>query len=1360
MTRTLVMLSLMLWGLGAIPMAAEPVAVSGRIVAREGQAARGATVELMPLPSAFERSELSLEGRLAPEPVARTASRDDGRFELAAPAPGMWQVRVTAPGFVPQIYLLVPLLEPAELPALLLFQKDKPVRVRALDGQGRPVAGAPVFGGYAYEPWKMEGWQPEPQLAITGADGSVRLAVAARGQLQIEALAPGFPRLSLPLEMGQTAADLRLTPGCARTVRVTSPAKAGAAKPVPGALLSTGSSTLGATDETGTLTLTAPCDRDLSLAVQTRDGRRSQTLLRRGPAGGTPVAVSFPAAPSRVSGRVVEDGGARGPVAEALVWMADDPAAFVRTDARGTYTVTATGEKAGLAADALGYLPARDTTRGATGPTLALTPLATVSGTVVDEAGRPVADAVLRAALGRVDWRPGQAPPLPLPPARSGPQGEFRLEVRPGRETKLTASHPRFTSSSLPLPELAPHASRKDVRIVLRQGLTGAGKVVDGTGQPIAGAEVLLAPVRDPNALPSFDASESFTPPATTDIAGRFVVEHRDPGTYNLIAAARGFASTLVPGIELAAGSSQPIDLGTVTLAPGLTLEGFVVDPQGRPIAGAQVLGGGSSSRWVEDGILSAADGSFSIPDLQRGDKVTLSVSKKGYAGARLSDLEVPRAEPLRIVLEPGVRITGRVVNEAGDPLANAAISLFRMDNQLVGSMGPAGSFAAMGRSEADGGFVLEPVKAGKHRIVVIAAGFVEKEVSGLEVAGSDLEDLQIVLSRGAVVAGHVAGPDGKSVAGARVQLVEEEGQFSLSRYFNSGQTDADGNYRLEGMAEGQRSIEVQAEGFQRLARDLEVRAGDNRLDFTLQAGHEVSGRVVDGAGEPVAGARVLLGSGEGDFATTFGGMGSLEDRSAADGSFRIGGVATGSYAVRAEKEGYAPAALGPMAVSGPLQGLKLELVPAGSVRGRLVGAELADLQSVSLAARSRRWEGPRLSQRLGQVDFQGQYRIDGLAAGEWEVEARTESGLSAHGLVTVAAGTEAVLDLELERGLTLTGHVLRGGEPVSGAHVMVISREGFGSGTTDPQGAFRIQGLAAGENSLHLMDFSSGLEHQETVELTGDRDLLVELSTRRMSGRVMDATDQSPLAGAMVSLEPQGENGPASGLSHGSLSGDDGSFLITDVSPGAYRVIARLDGYAQAETTAQVGNDADVDGLRLALQPTQGFTFEARSAVGSPPAQVRVVLLDAAGRTVLSANAATGGNGRVRLASAPAGRWQLLVSASGHGTVSREIQVPAPPNGPQVTLVLPAASTLTVLVPALASGRGTVTLTGEDGRPLRTLEWDVQNEWLLYQGKAVIEGLPPGRWKVLVTAAGGKTWQGTATTSAGGSSQVTLSSP
>src|SRR4029077_2083815 len=169
--------------------------------------------------------------------------------------------------FVPQVFPLVPLLEPAELPVLLLFQKDRPVRVRALDSQERPVAGARVFGGYGFESWMMEGWQPEPQLAITGADGSARLAVAARGQLQIEALAPGFPVVSLPLEPGQTAADLRLTPGCARTVRVTSPEKTGAAKPVSGALLSTGSSTLGATDETGTLTLTAPCNRDLSLSA-------------------------------------------------------------------------------------------------------------------------------------------------------------------------------------------------------------------------------------------------------------------------------------------------------------------------------------------------------------------------------------------------------------------------------------------------------------------------------------------------------------------------------------------------------------------------------------------------------------------------------------------------------------------------------------------------------------------------------------------------------------------------------------------------------------------------------------------------------------------------------------------------------------------------------------------------------------------------------------------------------------------------------------------------------------------------------------------------------------------------------------
>ena len=180
------------------------------------------------------------------------------------------------------------------------------------------------------------------------------------------------------------------------------------------------------------------------------------------------------------------------------------------------------------------------------------------------------------------------------------------------------------------------------------------------------------------------------------------------------------------------------------------------------------------------------------------------------------------------------------------------------------------------------------------------------------------------------------------------------------------------------------------------------------------------------------------------------------------------------------------------------------------------------------------------------------------------------------------------------------------------------------------------------------------------------------------------------------------------------------------------------------------------MDGVVLALQPTEGLILEVHGALGSPPPHVQVALVDAAGRTVLAGGHATGENGRVRISSAPPGRWQLLVSAIPDATVEQAVQVP----GPTARLVLPRASALPVEAPGLPEGAA-VTVTGDagnGGRPFRSLAGEsVLQQWPLRGGQAVINGLPEGRWQVRVTAPDGQTWQEEVTTTAGSPARVVV---
>ncbi|HYG63411.1 MAG TPA: carboxypeptidase regulatory-like domain-containing protein, partial [Thermoanaerobaculia bacterium] len=682
-------------GLGALPVSGEPIPLRGQVVDADGKPLRGASVALLPVVSRFASQELLLQGKALPEPVARTASREDGRFEMSAPSPGMWEMQVTARGFVPRRFSLFPLLEPLEIPRLEMVQ-EAPLPIRVVDAQGRPVAGAQVRVNAGESPvfTPLSWWWPKPELVTTGTDGTATVSRWKGVEVELEAAAPGHPPAALKVAARESTAEMRLAAACPRTVQVSTRGRDGAARPVAGALAVHRSWPLGVTGEDGRVTVAAPCERDLGISVETRDGRQARATLRSQRAGRAnrtvdPLTrVTLPAEPVRVSGRVLTE-GSRAPVAGALVWTGADPAGFVRTDAQGAYTLTLTaGEPSHVTGDAVGHLADLEEVRAGEGPTFLLTPLAVASGVVVDEAGRPVTGARVR---GMADDPAKSGLWNPLLSGSSDAKGEFRLRVLSSEALTLSASHPDFVAADLSIPPVAPHASRSGLRIVLAKGLAASGKVVDAEGRPIAGAEVWLFPSMDGDeGFAFFRQMERRLTPAVTDARGVFTLEHLKPGRMDLQASARGFAPTRVRGLQLTAGDGA-VDLGTVTLGPGVTLAGVVVDPADRPVAGATVQLLGTASplpvtlhRAGEEELLTAADGSFSIPGLAPEERVTLSISRKGFASADFRDLQVPPAEPLRIVLTPGSRIAGRLVDEQGDPVSGM-VSLRRIGGQSTG---------------------------------------------------------------------------------------------------------------------------------------------------------------------------------------------------------------------------------------------------------------------------------------------------------------------------------------------------------------------------------------------------------------------------------------------------------------------------------------------------------------------------------------------------------------------------------------------------------------------------------------------------------------------------------------------------
>jgi hypothetical protein len=1325
------------------------ITVGGQI---QGPVPKDARAVLMAVLSDAEASRLELQGKAGPDPAAAVPVGADGTFHLQAPEAGMWKVEIQAPGHVPQEYPLTPLVETIDLPAVRL-EKDLKAEVRVTGADGRPVAGARVR---ALNPERTFGWRTPVRSGLLDAQGVLVLPRGAKEGLLVRAGAPGLP-FAERRDVRSSPVALTLGPGRSRDVRVVDTA----GKPVAGALVRIGEPlwTVGATSEDGLLAIPLSGRDKVRLAVQAGDRSLAGYVEPARETDKGPKELRLPATQT-LAGRVVSavDGH---PVAGALVWS-DDLGAFRRAGADGAYRVEAVpGRPLSLMAAAPGFFELETDLTVQSGdrraPTLALEPALTLSGTVVDEQGRPVAGVEVKARL-----QPGSRPSSPAGWGSGGTAltsavGAFRISTLfAGLAHELTLVRRGFATSRETVPPLELGRPAAPVRLVLRKGRTGFGRVVNQADQPVAGAIVALGPVvsGDLMARMSRSAGDAWRFEATAGADGRFEVPDLPPGTFDLTARGPGYAPITIPGLTVSEGGGS-LDLGTVALVKGVALEGFVTGSGGKPVEGARISVSMASNDPLAafsgpegpPAAISGQDGFFRVEDRRAGETVDVSVQRAGYAPGNAPGVLVPSEEPLRIALKPTSAVEGRTVDPDGKPVPGAQLFLNPTGPTAMGAGFVMFSDADMKRAASgeDGAFRIEDVAAGTFELTAEASGRQSVKMTNLEVrSGQELKGVEVVLPAGAVIEGRVLA-SGRPVPGAEVQLVEPRSSgVSFTIRSVSGTADGDGYYRIDGVTPGARTFQAEAKGYRKTVRELDAREGGNALDFALEAGAQITGRVVDDAGSPVSAALVTLREGNNSWNLPNGVSGP-------DGAFTLVGVADGTYRIAAQKEGFVRDREGQeVTVAGSsVSGVEVTLATGGAIVGQLSGLDFTELAQVSV------WVDDEF--HTGRVSPDGNYRIEQVEPGERRVVASVRGARQTEGRVTLDAGErEARLDLEFKDGHLLTGQVLRNGEPARGQAVSLTGPGVAGRWSeTDHEGRFRYEGLDSGTYDLEVMDRRGQTNHKESVELSADRDLRIDLQTAPIAGRILDLLDKGPVSGVQVSLlQPEGQESQ-SFMKLEAVTDARGGFRLPDVPEGDWRVRATLDGYAPGEATVHLDAGSPEDDLEIVLQATEGVTLEVVLPSGRPPDTIRTAVLDAAGRVAATTTYPVGENGRVRIASVAPGIWELVLDADGSAPLS--MPVTAPGNAGRIVLPLPGG--LDLKVPALAGTRvgAQVRLTDANGKLFRTPWGDAPTAFDLDAGAHTFDRLAPGAWKVDVTAADGRTWTGTATVVPGGTVPVTL---
>lgn len=904
--------------------------------------------------------------------------------------------------------------------------------------------------------------------------------------------------------------------------------------------------------------------------------------------------------PSRlVAGRVVAAETGK-PVSGALVWSPE--AALtppVVSGADGTFQLRLPVRfRREIRAAAPGRFPAGAEVppgAGAAPVTLSLAPAAVIAGSVVDERG----GALSGCFLVTVDPADAEKPPRL---GWSRPDGSFRLAgLLPGRKYAVMATQEGFAPGNAEV--TAPPAGKASppLRIVLTRGQRAFGRVVDEEGRPVSGVRLTLEPAfeDEPPPFEEIEGQEEETGftvmvlEGSSDARGAFEIANVSAGTFLLRATREGFAAFSKEGVEIAAGPG-PTDFGTITLERGVSIEGRVTDSKGRPVEGAEVTATpsisldalGTSGVTSQQPVETGADGSFRIGALKRGERYDLFIRHTGHVPTTAPGVEAP-AEDVKIVLQTARTLSGRVVGPEREPVPGAEIAA---TEETKASFDGAGyeftSTRPLAVTDAEGRFVIADLEAGILNLVVSARQYRTRRLEGFRMPDEDVEDLEIVLDRGARLEGRVVDGEGEPVARARLEARLQGGEGGSGPDSQpAAVSGADGSYVLEGLETAQYRIVVESPTHGRTDAFAAISPGTNRLDIVFERGVEVTGRAVDESGAPVAGAAVILSalpSGRG-----------FDTVSAEDGSFRFPAVRDGLFRLTGQARGFSKAAApGEIQIAGqPLRGLELRFTRGVTLTGRLLGLSPAELRSAWVQAYSARSEEGFRSSGQGTVEADGRYSLSGLTPGEWDVIATAGSGRTAQGTLQLAAGVRnPVLDIEFPRGFTLTGRVLLDGAPWSGVQVIANQvdddESGSGMAMTAYDGRFTIPSLPPGQYSLVVTSFG-GLGYNQAVEITGDRDVTIDVATGRLSGRVVSAAGGDPVSGALVSLEGVDPDLGSTFLGPSVRTDEAGAFEIPRLAPGTYKVSIVREGFGPAEA-ALVVRPGGAEVLEIPLNPLE----------------------------------------------------------------------------------------------------------------------------------------------------------------------------
>jgi hypothetical protein len=737
-----------------------------------------------------------------------------------------------------------------------------------------------------------------------------------------------------------------------------------------------------------------------------------------------------------------------------------------------------------------------------------------------------------------------------------------------------------------------------------------------------------------------------------------------------------------------------------------------------------------------------------------------------------------PPREPVPAPASETRTVTGRVLaDQTGDAIANARVTLV-----------PSGQGTPVVLTDREGRFSLT---APLTRAAVTASktGYSRREV----IAAPQDESIEIHLSRGAAVSGHVIDEFGEPVLGARIEaraLQADKKPITVA----TADTDDRGEYRLGGLGQEPIAIVMVTSG-------AFVRREVDGGGFSIE---QESNNIYYPASPTAANAQTLR-------------LRAGEERPAIDFiSTNTPGSVRGAPDLLVFPNGVGPS---------PRSDVPSTPAPTGVIRGNVVSTDgraipRAQVRLVPLPPQGL--TGPALSRLLAAnsvttADDDGHYEFHEIAAGTFRMIAN-KTGYSTRGgpppppggspapggptnalpPIQLADGeTVEHADITLARWGSLEGHVFDElGDPMQGVNVQLMQVRyqggrrrlvpaGGPSRSTDDRGRFRLYGFAPGQyivsaaiggvGSADLPGYTrvyypgtpDAMEAQFVQvglsdDVTGVDFALSRSPTARVSGLLLNSEGE-PTTGGSLRLVTSQRSASAASVSVGARIGSNGRFEFPNVPPGQY-IIQSDRGRRNSSIEGEFGmlpvsvDGADITGL--ILQTSAGSTisghvaFESVRGIQLPrPSQLQIqpVPVDPDQSPMQPADAAihddwsfdvSGINGprRLRLLRVPSG-WTLKEIRAGGIDVSDQALAFGRESQSLADVEVTLTDRITDLSGTIVDGRSrpapasrVIVFSSDRDRWYPTSRF-VRQSVARADGTFMLAGLPPGSYYAAVVA-------------------------